>query len=37
MKKAKAYDIVLYAIILAIFTVTFAAILAIGWLTYGSM
>lgn len=37
MRKAKAYDIILYAVVLAIFTVTLAAILAIGWLSYGSI
>ncbi len=37
MKKVKAYDIILYAVVLAIFTVTLAAILAIGWLSYGSI
>ncbi len=37
MKKVKAYDIIFYAVVLAIFTVTLAAILAIGWLSYGSI
>lgn len=37
MKKLKAYDVIFYAIILAIFTVTLAAVFALGWLSYGSI
>jgi len=37
MKKLKAYDIVMYAIIIGIVTVAFAAIISIAWLSYGQV
>lgn len=37
MKKLKAYDVVMYAVIIGIFTVAFAAIISMAWLSYGQI
>ena len=37
MKKLKAYDVVMYAVIIGIFTVALAAVISMAWLSYGQI